>query len=371
MALVDSVKDFWVKKILMPKVFRIDIPGYVTGKFYTLEGQTAFVRNIFMPENFFVILENKVSVKLGKDGSQKLYAASKKFGYGFATSNRLPKANPEFSIDLVTRFFESLYAEELKVKVDVKKRYVELQTDDLFVTRMNGGGESITLGGFTGVCGYIFGDFKNIDGGVSKTGENYNIICGPSEELGKNNVEHFEFKGDIPSFDKRYVQFNTPTQKIPQNSFSLEKLMKSSLFSYEKGELTFSLPGIRFAPVEISLIYLIGMEIDNQIIYEASKEAFQKISESMKKQANPYLFVSNILTALGYGVVTVEKMGGQILLSFEGFPWYTGCEVSTFPLLRGMVEGFLVGQKADKLNVVIKDNKITDNKLVVLISVTK
>ena len=80
------------------------------------------------------------------------------------------------AIDLVTRFFESLYAEELKSTIESK--YVQLQSKELFVTRLNGGGESITVGGWAGVCSYIFDDFDDMDCAVVKNGADYNLVFG-------------------------------------------------------------------------------------------------------------------------------------------------------------------------------------------------
>jgi hypothetical protein len=368
MVLADSLKDFWIKKILMPKVFRIDVPGYVVGKFYTLEGQNTFVRNAFMPETFFSNLELVAERKLGQEGLSRLYAASKSFGYGFADLNKLPK-NAGLAVDLVTRFFESLYAEELESKVDQKSKYVELHTKELFVTRLNGGGESITVGGWAGVCSYIFEDFDGMDCAVTKSGGDYNLIFGSDTELKNRNVSHFSFQGIPDAMDQRYRQLNKPTIQSSQSKFSLSKLMESGLFSYQKGALKFSLYDIRFAPVEISLIYLFGEHIEENVIYEAAKTAFTNIGENLKKQENAYLFLANFFTVLGYGVVSTSRTQDSVIVTFDGFPWYPKCDLSGLPLVKGMVEGLLKGQKADKADIDRVEASVLKDRFVISVTV--
>lgn len=369
MVLADSLKDFWIKKILMPKVFRIDIPGYVVGKFYTLEGQNTFVRNSFIPETFFVNLESIARRDLGPEGVSRLYAAAKSFGYGFASLNKLPRGNAGLAVDLVTRFFESLYAEELKSTVDSKLRYVVLHAKDLFITRLNGGGESLSVGGWAGVCGYIFGDFDNMECGVAKNGNDYNLMFGTNSVLKDKNVPHFSSQGVPQTVDERYEQFNKPTAESSESKFSLSKLMETGLFSYQKGSLKFSLYDIRFAPVEISLIYLFNEHIEDRIVYEASRTAFTAIGENLKKQENAYLFLANFFTVLGYGVTSVNRSGDGVVISFDGFPWYPKCDSSGLPFVKGMVEGLLKGQKADKTDVDKVEASVLKDRFVISVTV--
>lgn len=369
MPISDSLKDFWIKKILMPKVFRIDIPGYVVGKFYTMEGQTAFARNSFVPETFFLNLESMVKKELGMEGLSRLYAASKSFGYGFAGLNKLPKTNIGLSIDLVTRFFESLYAEELKSSVDSKLKYVELHSKNLFVTRINGGGESLTVGGWAGVCSYIFGDFNGMNCGVMQKGTDYDLIVSTNRLLDNKKIPHFTFQGVPQIPDQRYEQFNKPTAQAFHSNFSLNKLMETGIFSYKKGSLSFSLYDIRFAPVEISLIYFLSEYIDNDIIYKAAKTTFEVIGKNMKKQENSYLFLANFFTVLGYGVVSINRAKDLVIINFDGFPWYPKCESSGLPLVKGMVEGLLKGQRANQYKINKVEVSVLKDRFVVSVAV--
>lgn len=369
MEIGDTLKEFFVKKILAPQVLKLDVPGYVSGKFYTPEGQNAFTRSIFMPENFFITLEQITTAKLGAEGIQRLYAASKSFGYNFTALNKVPRGNAGLSLDLITKFMEVLYAGKLELNVDIKSKYVELIATELFITRLTGRGESLTIGGYGGVCAYVFDDFKGIDCGILKVGDKYKFICGNEDQLSKAGVGHLKFAGDPPTFDKNYTIFNMPNRKADPSSFSLNKLLESKLFSYQKGELKFSLADIRFAPVELTLSYLLNQNIPDEIIYESAKSAFMEIGGKMGTQQNPHLFLANLLTALGYGNVIVEKKGNSTIFELIGYPWYYGCESSNLPLLKGIIEGFLISQKVTKTNIESLKSSITQNTFKVSVEV--
>jgi hypothetical protein len=369
MAVSDPLRDFFVKKILAPHVYNFDVPGYISGKFYTLEGQSGFTRSSSMPENFFVLLEQLSRDRLGLDGPFRLYKASKCFGYNFMAMNKVSKVSPGLSLDLAIKFLETLYAEKLDLTQDLKAKYIELLAKQLFITRVNGHGESLNIGGLAGVCAYILDDFHGIDCGIVKAGDDYKLICGSQEALEKAHVDHLKFAGDPPAFDSRYTQFNAPSTKAGNTVPSLNKLLENRLFSYEKGQLKFSLADIRFAPVEVSLPYLLNQNIPDQIVYEAAKMSFAEISLKMGKQQNPHVYLANLLTALGYGVVMVEKKGETITFEMFGYPWYYGCESSKLPMLNGMIEGFLTSQDVKKATVDSIKSSLSEKAFLVSVSV--
>ena len=373
MSFIEPVKDFFIKKIILPKVFRIDIPGYIIGKFYTAEGQRAFVRNMFLPELFFVALEDIVYDKLKEEGLSKLYGIGKDFGYRFATLNRLPKTNIKLTADLIADFFNSLYAESVSVDIDLSKNTASLDTKDLVVTRVNGGGLPLTIGGSAGIWGYITDNFENIESGVLKKGENrYLIICSTEEILKKNRVKfyrHRNLKIDLDSVN--YLRFNSPPKNTPSGAFNINRLMQTGLFTYEKGSLKFSISDFRFAPVEISLPYELELSISEDILLEAAQIASAKLSMETKKQANSYLFLANMFTAMGYGLVTVENANEEVTFNFNGFPWYGGYEKSKFPILRGIIKGFLSNQLDSSIKVSQVKTMVVGNSLLVSIAVVK
>lgn len=372
MQMKDPIKDFLIKKLLTPKVVRIDIPGYVISKFYTLEGQNVLVRNLFMPENFFVVLERILEAELGQEGLSKAYAASKMFGYNVAYLNMLSKKDPALSIDLFTRFIEVFYASGVHSKVDIKTKYSEIIVKDPFITRLNGNGVSLSVGALGGIVAFIFNDFKNIECGTYRVSANeYTFTIAPYKDLDNAHIKHFRFSGDPPIIDSKiYAQFNKPDNKSPPfNASTLQKFLQNNIFSYSNGSLILTDAQVRFTFVEASLLYLLEEQLGHELLYRAAKEAFTSSAKQIVTPLNPYTFVADILTAVGAGIVSVDKKGSSTIFNFEGFPWYYGCEKSKLPILKGVVEGLLVGQHAEKREVISIKSRLSENKFLVSVEV--
>jgi hypothetical protein len=365
LAITDSLKEFWLKKILLPKVFRIDIPGYVIGKFYTLQGQSVFVRNLFLSEPFFVYLEREVSEEQGSVGLSKLYGVGKRFGYRFAELNRLPKSEIESSATLAFKFIESLYAESISLSIDLNVKSLTLDTVDLVVTRLNGSGLPLTVGGSAGIWSYFLGDFDNIECGVRRSlgGNRYLLVSAPEDVLKSQGMEFYRSRGRPKAEGKDYARFNSPPQGIPRQSYDINRLMQANLFNYRKGSLKFALPDVRFVPVELSLPYELESAVGDDIVYKAAKESFRQVGIGLSRQADSYLFLSNMLTALGYGLSGIEKDADVRTLNLTGFPWYRTSGTSTFPIVRGAVEGFLEGQAGRTVRIAEVKSRVSDNSL--------
>jgi hypothetical protein len=363
MTLTDPLKSFLIKKLLVPKVFRIDIPGYAIGRFYTPEGQNVFIRNAFFPETFFFYLERMVMDELGPDGVGELYAAAKEFGYVWAQANHLSRLNKESSIKLATDFLEVFYAEQLRASVNVQNKYVELYTKDLFITRISGGGYSLTVGGYAGLCAYVFDDYGIECGVAGQTGD-YKLYCGTPEMLKNNNIQHFGRTRMPDSVDAGYIKYNKPPAKQMEAQFNLSKFMQDGMFNYQNGQLRFSISDIRFAPVDILLLHMLRMHIGSNVAYMAARKAFAEVGSNISKQKDPLIFLSELLTALGYGIVSVTKEEGGRSINFTGYPWYLGPESREFAYLKGMIEGFLEGQK-DHSKIVDVESRINEDVFLV------
>jgi hypothetical protein len=68
-----SIRDVFMQKILFPRAFIIDKPGFITGRYFELLGIGKFTRHIFLPEGFFTELENTIVKDMGRKGKRLLY----------------------------------------------------------------------------------------------------------------------------------------------------------------------------------------------------------------------------------------------------------------------------------------------------------
>ncbi len=350
----------WVLGILAPHLFQIGIPGFVLGR-NPLGGQDAFVRNVFIPESFFVKLEREVVEKQGMDGKQALYAIGKKFGYRFSNLNHFPKMDPAMGAVNIFSFFETLYAEKIETVPDAQKKTMVLKSKDMAVTRKEGGGYCITVGGCAGIWAYLLDDYS-IESGISKIGEGeYTLTAALPAKIAELGLESLNCTEKPETLDDNaYRRMNQPTLNIPQSAFNMQKLMATGLFSYKEGSLKFAISDTRFVPVETWWLYAIEARFGIEMVRDIAKETFAEIGKEVKRQPEPMMFITQMLTAFGFGYVELEKGEGRDIIIFRGYPWIgTEYEKTEFPFIRGAIMGFLEGH----IGAIAQIEKVSANSL--------
>jgi hypothetical protein len=371
MPALDRVKDFFIKNILIPKVFRIDIPGYVAGKFYTIEGQSVFVRNVFVPETFFIKLEHLVIKEMGAEGVIQLYRIGKQFGYRFSQTNRFPLDNPAKAIVLVASFFETLYADSIKSKVDIPNKILVLDTKGLVITRENGGGYILTIGGCAGIWGYLVGDYS-VECSSRKIGnEEYELVSAAPSVLEK---EHLDIVRCIEKPQKlnvtSYNLYNQPPLEISETAPTIDKLMtESGVISYKGGRLHLSVSNVRFIPIEISLLSEVSI-LPAKFVSKAAYDSFYEIGKNTTKQKDPYLFIAELLTAFGFGIVDVIVKKNSRVFNMRGYPYLTEAYKNTdFSFITSILRGFLDGNTLETHSAVGVSSKISGNMFILTIEI--
>ncbi|MFH1442398.1 MAG: hypothetical protein ABIG96_00015 [Candidatus Micrarchaeota archaeon] len=338
----------WAINVVAPGLFKIDIPGYVLGKGSPI-GPMA-VRNVFIPESFFLKLEKEVGDKV-PDGKEKLYALGKKFGYRFSVLNGFPRNDPAISAGIIFKFFETLYAEKISVETDVGKKTMRLKTDGMAITRRGGGGLMVTVGGAAGIWAYLLNDYTMECAVKNGLGCEYEFVAGPVEILA-TDIGTVLRCDELPEFKDHgtYVRMNSPPQAIPPAAFNMQKLMQTGLFTYKEGELRFAISETRFVPVEIYLLYETERLFPEELVFGAAKESFMEIGKLVKQQKEPVNFISQMLGAFGFGITQVE---GEVekAITFKGYPWMdTDLQRANYALVRGAIEGFLEGNTGRKFS---------------------
>ncbi len=358
----DDIKDFFIKEFVMPNMFLSDIPGYLIGRYHDFQGEAVYVRNIFLSESFFLKLEEKVSRAMGSDGLAKLYGAGKRYGYRFCSIARLPRSEVKFSVRLLYEFIEAIYADSIDTNVDMEQKVLTITTKNLAVTRVNGGGFPI-VGGSAGVWAYLLGDFDTIECGVTHIADDrYVLVCGPTERLRESGIRFYESRGAPDIGDMAlYRQLNQPPDIIPPTACNLERLLRENVLSNGRGQLQFAFPHERLLSTEISLPYELESLLGSQILYESARESFELIGRDVPKQQDRYSFLADMLTAFGYGIVTVERGVNSEEFRFAGAPWYSTAKDSDFPILRGAIEGFIAGQTESQAKAVYVKSELRDN----------
>ncbi|OIO22721.1 hypothetical protein AUJ65_05430 [Candidatus Micrarchaeota archaeon CG1_02_51_15] len=362
----DALKKFFAEKILLPRVFRMDVPGYIVGKFYTFEGQSAFVRSIFMPEHFFTCLETRIEKKLGKNGLKRLYCVGKKFGWRFSKLHHLSTKNVRNSVDLTANFLETLYAEKLSVnEVDVQKKWIQLETIELAITRVNNGGYALPIGAWAGVWAFLNRDLK-LECALEKRKSSVHVLsAGPRELLKKSKKSFFECDLQPKAFSRNYTTLNTPPTQITGGYVSLNSLLDSNFFNYEAGKLELKTPRERFVSTEVSLLYWLEEEFGD-LVEEAAFECFSEIGKANKSNGSASLFLAHLLTALGFGLVDASE-GRNKNVALKGFPCLDEkSNVCKQRFVQGATKGIYAGfggskAKLKKISTMFIDNKLAIN----------
>ena len=369
-----TAEDFFFKRILT-KVSNISLPGYITSSFPTVEGQTAFERIVMIPESFYILLEKLAYKKNGAEGQKHLYAIGKQFGYRFAGLLRVSKSDTFVSAVTIFKFLATLYAEKIDViTADGKTKTLILDTKNLAITAKTGGGYILTIGGCAGVWAYINSDYTLECCAKHVKRDIYKLITAPLAKLKSENMSNI-----IISDDKSSVQIEVDTASykkynstIQQNKdhYNITKLIEQGTIKYVNGSLSFSKLGTRLLSTEISLISAIETYLEEDLVFDASYDCFYELGGSLEKLENPYLFVSELLTALGFGIVTVIFEGRALLLNFSGYPWISKNNLHTgFNIIQGFVSGFIEGNQKIKVKTKEYSSQISDEKFVVTLKV--
>ena len=368
---LDRVKDFFIKNILIPKVFRIDIPGYVAGKFYTIEGQSVFVRNVFVSETFFIELERLVMNELGTKGKAMLYRIGKQFGYRFSEMNRFPRSNPAKSIVLIASFLETLYAESIKSNVDASNKTLILDSEGLVITRESGGGYILTIGGCAGIWSYVVGDYS-VECSSRKIGDaRYELVSATPEVLEGRGFDVIRsIEKPKPLDITSYNLYNQPPTEISKTAPTIDKLMtQTDIISYKGGRLHLSVSNVRFIPIEISLLSEIN-RIPLRFVSKAAYDSFYEIGKNTARQKDPYRFIAELLTAFGFGVVDVIVKNDSRDFNMDGYPYLTGSYKNMdFSFVTSIILGFLDGNTLKTHSALGSSSKISGSKFILTIGI--
>lgn len=349
MVIKDRIVKWFIENIVIPRQEIIDKPGFIVTQFSD-KGKQVFLREIFFPERLFSDLEKEILVKYGDKGRRQLYSAGKVFGYNYCRISYFPTApttsKSEFErfIYMFVRYAESMWSKELKYDIDLENRTFEMSADRFIVCRLNGLGHLITEGIIAGFWAYVMAD-KSIEGvqaSCQGRGEDAcRLFCAPPKLLEEKRLSFcketdLEARFDAATYSK-LNQISAP-ERIASSFYDL---LNSGFFTYFKGEVRCF--DERHFLCEASLFYLLEkmlFKIKNadEIIFDAAFEfgkrlaSYDKISEK---------FVSDYMSAVGWGEVLVFFRSNKYAVVSNHFPWTEYSNDASFSIFRGIVSGIL------------------------------
>ncbi len=363
---VDPIKDWFIKKVVLPRSFVINSPGFITGRYIEIVGIGHFSRHIFLPESFIVDFEKKVYEKKGDEGLRELYKIAKSATWRFSKIMGIPtksKQPIEKVAPLLFKFLETMYAKEIKTDVNVEKRLLKMKANEMAVYRKNGLGYFLPLGCLSGLWSYVTED-KSIEAEHKDLHNKEHGECvlraGPKDLL-ENPIVADEF--DTYEEASGYSSMNAPT---PIKSLSLEELINNYYFKYNSGLL--EMWGERFFPFELGYIFILENQMKkmglDDVIYDCSFDFYKKFANNLEKKT--LTFSDSFMCALGWGKISTFS-GDKIKVQIEHYPW---CKMfdknGSFPIISGSLSGLCSGIKNREIKLEAKKSILLDKATLVL-----
>lgn len=377
MPVKDKVVGWWIQNIIIPRQEIIDRPGFVVTTF-TEKKFTTYLRDFFLPEELFEIIEKNIVETYSDKGSQLLYSIGKKFGYIFSSmsnfttiKNSSAEEMEKFAYNLV-RYIEGTYAQKAEHELNIEQKKFSIFFDNYIICRHNGLGHILTEGGISGIWSYVMQD-KIIEGiqlqCQGRGSHRCKVICGQIEEISRLSNK-FYVENDLIDLkcDVTYKSLNE-IRKTNYCKNSLKDLLNAGFFRFKNGILSYK--DNRFFHTDTHLLYILDQMIAK--MPEGEDKLFQSAFEYGKKLYSSYggrnyqEFITDFFSALGFGDVFITNYSNTFKISFIYYPWTVLSKDSKYICLRGLISGIL--SSGTGKNIKLMKSQITvSNYLTVTIS---
>lgn len=378
MVIKDKIFEWFLKNMLIPKVNIMDNPGFMITK-YSDKGKDVYLREVFLPEDLLIEIEKRIYKKYKLKGRKVLYSSGKKFGYIYASMSNFTRIDETSEkdflsfLDFTIKYVAAIWAKKIDYEVDIEKRKLIYHLYNYIVCSKNGLGYTLTEGGIAGIWAFMTKD-KSVESFQTECqgrgNDKCTLIIAPYEYLKNNNIKaEIEINVTEPKKDMNYLILNKIRE--PKHSFtSIKDLLDSKIFNYTEGTIEFK--GKRFFDFECNLVYIIERELanvdkNNKILFDASFD-FGKELANLCEEKDYKRFISNMLSALGWGdIIILNDKKGYVAIS-EMYPW--GDEMTTksnFVIFKGIISGMLSGFENKEIRLKKHEIKIENDMLSLII----
>ena len=375
MPVKDRVVSWWIQNVIIPHREIIDKPGFVVTT-YTEGIKTIYLRDFFLPELLFELIENKIVERYDNQGKQILYSVGKKFGYLFASVSNFPTIK-NISLEklsnfayLTLRYIEGTYAQKANHELDFEKKILSIFFDNYIICRHNGLCYIMMDGAISGLWAYEIQD-KSVEGiqfeCQGRGNEQCHFFSAPRTIL-QEKTSSFFCEDALPDYktDDHYKALN----EIRETNYvknSLKNLLDAGFFDFKKGILSYK--NNRFFHCDTNLLYLLDDEIvklpdGEQILYNASFEYGRLLQESYGG-TNYKKFIPDFFSALGFGDILVIDTD-KLSIAFIYYPWTIFSKQSKYIILRGIMSGIVsssIGKNIQFNNVTVDIGKYLTVKI--------
>jgi len=378
MQIKDKIVSWYIQNVLMPRTEVIDNPGFVIAR-VSGKGSETYLRELFLPERIFVELENTICNKFAKKGEQLLYSVGKKFGYEYSSLSDFSTIENTKKKDLVTfgkyllMYVGGTYASNIKSKVDIEGKILELKMKNYIICSKNGHGHIMSEGGIAGIWDYIIHD-KRVEGVQlecqGRGDRECKVLCAPTDVLNKRGVRYYT---ENQLSDTKLTQEYLTINKVSKTSYaqqSLKDLIGSGFFKYSKGIVQRT--DERHFLCESSMVYILEEEVrkvkgGHKIVFDIAFDFGKSLAEKENLDGD-LSYITDYMSALGWGDVLVLKKGKRCEVLVKYFPWTEYLEKSKFVLFRGILSGLVSGALGREIRFSNTEITLTDDGLNVFMS---
>lgn len=350
MPIKDKVVTWYIQNIILPHREILDKPGFVVTTF-TEDKYTTYLREFFLPEQLFELIENRIIENYGAQGKQALYSAGKKFGYLYSSMSNFPTINDVTEKELsnfaylMLRYVESVYAKQADHSLSFTEKILKITFDNYIVCRHNGYGYIMMDGAISGLWAYIIQD-KSVEGiQLECQGRNNKqcyFFCAPIQKH-TNETKKIYHEQDLiaQEFENEYKALNEIREtRYAQNS--LRHLIDLNFFSYQQGTLAYK--NMRFFPCESHILYLLEEELiklpnGKQILFNACFE-YGKMLHNAYGHSDYEKFIMDFFPALGFGEIFFLNHD-KMTIATVYYPWTKFSEKSKYIVFRGILSGII------------------------------
>ncbi len=346
----DRIVRWFIKNIIVPKREIIDKPGFIITTF-TENDTVTFLREVFLPEKLFEMIENKIVEKYGNQGKQVLYSAGKKFGYLYSSMSNFPTVNNSSKKELedflygLVRYMEVTFSKQVTHEADFSEKEFTISFKDYIICPNNGQGYLMTDGGSVGIWSFIVQD-KTIEGIQTECQGRGNTCCLVKCLPGKKFIENNEFffhEVNLPEykFDAKYKSLNK-IQPTKYSHMTMKKLLDAKFFKYDEG--CFFYKNNRFFGCESQILYLLEQEISileggEQLLFDICFE-YGRILQKLSGNTDYKKFIMDFFSGIGFGEsIFIDHDPPKLVTIF--YPWSVYSEHSKYIIFRGILSGFV------------------------------
>lgn len=317
-----TFKSYFFNRFLLPKVIIHNEPGRIISKTTQRYGRkSSRIRVMYAFEDNCVDLQLASSKKLGLKKSEEMwYKIGKSFvtrHLNFSGKKKIPKLFQEEIVRFILGAFHSSgLSLAQNIRFDKRKMEMELHGNNNSVCRKNGMGD-IFAGIISGLSSFVFD--KNIEADMLECCQSKKFCHVISKPIIKKKfIPKLELIKVEPDYNK--LNFKPTNQRAP--TFSDFVKFKKIEFKDEKYQFldeTLLYMEISF----FDIIYYYFKEYGIEDLYEPTikESAKNKVDIFSKKNTCTIKFVCDMLSAFGWGIVTIKKNNNKLKVHITNPPY--------------------------------------------------